>query len=110
MSNYITSTKILAVFLIILSIITSISLAVNGNPKTKKPGEIIWGLIGTLIHCLLFYGAHKKNKVVITSWIVLACVELIIPIYFLVLQWWKKQTGQTPFIGIKWLFSRVRGP
>ena len=25
-------------------------------------------------------------------------------------QWWKKQTGQTPFIGIKWLFSRGRGP
>jgi hypothetical protein len=37
-----------------------------------------------LIHCLLFYGAHKKNKVALIVWIVLACLELIIPTYFLV--------------------------
>ena len=25
------------------------------------------------------------------------------------IQWWKKQTGQTPFIGVKWPFSKGRG-
>jgi hypothetical protein len=84
MSSYITSTKILAAFLISLTIIISISLIENGNHSTNKIIEIVWGISGSLIHCLLFYGAHKKIKVALIVWIVLACLELIIPTYFLV--------------------------
>ena len=86
MSNYITTTKVLAVFLILLSIISSVFLTLNGNPKrTTKSCEIVWGIIGTLIHCLLFYGAQKKSKIAFTIWIFIAGLELIVPIYILIL-------------------------
>ena len=85
MSNYITTTKVLAIFLILLSIISSVFLTLNGNPKrTTKSCEIVWGIIGTLIHCLLFYGAQKKSKIVFTIWIFIAGLELIVPIYILI--------------------------
>ena len=87
MSNYITTTKVLAIFLILLSIISSVFLTLNGNPKrTTKSCEIVWGIIGTLIHCLLFYGAQKKSKIAFTIWIFLAGLELIVPIYLLILE------------------------
>ena len=85
MSNFITTTKVLAIFLILLSIISSVFLTLNGNPKrTTKSCEIVWGIIGTLIHCLLFYGAQKKSKIVFTIWIFIAGLELIVPIYILI--------------------------
>ena len=85
MSNFITTTKVLAIFLILLSIISSVFLTLNGNPKrTTKSCEIVWGIIGTLIHCLLFYGAQKKSKIAFTIWIFIACLELIVPIYILI--------------------------
>ena len=85
MSNLITTTKVLAIFLILLSIISSVFLTLNGNPKrTTKSCEIVWGIIGTLIHCLLFYGAQKKSKIAFTIWIFIACLELIVPIYILI--------------------------
>ena len=86
MSNFITTTKVLAIFLILLSIISSVFLTLNGNPnRTTKSCEIVWGIIGTLIHCLLFYGAQKKSKIAFTIWIFIACLELIVPIYILIL-------------------------
>ena len=85
MSNYITTTKVLAIFLILLSIISSVFLTLNGNPKrTTKSCEIVWGIFGTLIHCLLFYGAQKKSKIALTLWIFIAGLELIVPIYILI--------------------------
>lgn len=84
MSNYITSAKILAVFLIFLSVISPIFLIENRNSNIKTFSEIIWGICGSLIHCLLFYGVHKKNKIALIIWIALACMELIVPTYFLV--------------------------
>ena len=85
MSNYVTTTKFLAICLIVLRFISSISLIANGNSRSTKLGEISWGIIGALIHGLLLYGAHKKNKTVLTVWIVIASLELVVPIYFLVL-------------------------
>ena len=85
MSNFITTTKVLAIFLILLSIISSVFLTLNGNPKrTTKSCEIVWGIFGTLIHCLLFYGAQKKSKIALTLWIFIAGLELIVPIYILI--------------------------
>ena len=85
MSNFITTTKVLAIFLILLSIISSVFLTLKGSPKrTTKSCEIVWGIIGTLIHCLLFYGAQKKSKIALTLWIFIAGLELIVPIYILI--------------------------
>ena len=84
MSNYITSTKFLAVFLIFLSVISPISLIEDRNSNAQTFSEIIWGICGSSIHCLLFYGAHKKNKVILIIWTALACMELIAPTYYLV--------------------------
>jgi uncharacterized membrane protein len=86
MSNYITTTKVLAIFLILLSIISSVFLTLNGSSKrTTTSCEIVWGIIGTLIHCLLFYSAQKKSRIAFTIWIFIAGLELIVTIYILIL-------------------------
>ena len=65
---------VLGIILIVICILNCF----NENEEGEHLYNIIGGIVRALIHGLLVYGAHARNRTAILVWIVLAIIDCII--------------------------------